>query len=40
VIFSGKVLAKNEQERDIFAFGSSLQVLQIPHVDEKIIVQG
>ena len=40
VIFSGKVLARNEQERDIFAFGSSLQVLQIPHVDEKIIVQG
>ena len=40
VIFSGKVLAKNEEERDIFAFGSSLQILQIPHVDDKIIVQG
>ncbi|HOV17421.1 MAG TPA: hypothetical protein PK145_00155 [Candidatus Dojkabacteria bacterium] len=40
VIFSGKVLAQNQDTREMFAFGSSLQILKIPHVDEKIIIQG
>ncbi len=40
MIFSGKTFAQNQDTRDMFAFGSSLQILKIPHVDEKIIIQG
>lgn len=40
VIFSGNVSAQNIEPRDIYAFGSSLQILKIPLLGEKIIIEG
>ncbi len=40
VIFSGKVSAQGVAPRDIYAFGSSLQILKVPDLGEKIIVEG
>ncbi len=40
VIFSGKVSAQNAEYRDIYAFGSSLQVLKIPALGEKVVIEG
>lgn len=40
VIFAGKVSAQGVEPRDIYAFGSSLQILKIPSIGEKIIIEG
>ncbi len=40
IIFSGKVSSQNVAERDIYGLGSVLQILKIPQMGEKVIVEG
>lgn len=40
VIFSGRVSAQGVEPRDIYAFGSSLQILKIPDLGENTIIEG
>ncbi len=40
VIFSGQAAAQNVEPRSLYAFGSSLQILKLPDLGEKVIVSG
>ncbi len=40
VIYSGEATAQGVNPRSMYAFGSSLQILQIPEIGESVVVNG
>lgn len=40
IIFSGKSLSQGNDPRDIYALGSVLQILKLPDMGDKVIVEG
>lgn len=40
IIFSGKALAQGVEDREIYALGSMMQILKVPDIGEKVVVQG
>lgn len=40
IIFSGKASAQGVGDRDIYALGSMLQILKVPEIGEKVVVEG
>jgi len=40
VIFSGKASSQNTQDRDIYALESVLQIMKIPLIGEKVVIEG
>lgn len=40
IIFSGKASAQGVEGRDIYALGSVLQILKLPDIGEKVVVEG
>lgn len=40
VVFSGQALAQDVSAQNIYAFGSSLQILKIPKIGQKVVISG
>lgn len=40
VVFSGKLMSQNFEQRDIYAFNPTLEVFNIPNTTEKVVLEG